>query len=623
MRPSSARAGTAGRTRPSVGRPSTADVAGRPSTAAGSRGGDAAGAASRMMVAVRVRPPNRSDPDEAKVVVAPDPLAPETLCVDDGRRGRSFAFDHVFTGGQEEVFDTMGRPMIEEALKGFNVCLFAYGQTGSGKTHSIQGGAGPDAEGLVPRFVRDMFRAAQARVDADADLTVKVAMSYVEVYMERVRDLLVPRVRGQEPENLELHEVNHRVVAKGATVHSVLGPDRVVELMATGNANRQTAETRMNEVSSRSHSIVQFTISQLHEAVDRRDTECTVTLVDLAGSERQGKTESSGVQLEEAKKINQSLLVLGRALNSFSDGRGDMVSLRDSKLTRLLSDCFGGNAKTWMLATVSPTAFNVTESLSTLEYATHAKNITNSVTVNAISRRLEYNELIDRERKLRAALDATRAEKDEWEARLAAATAANQDMQARASAFLEADADVALAEAVKRTTRVRELLKMRLARMPPAQLAARGLAVGFDPSEETPVLPCFSASCMVDLSGCVTKGFEYGCANLTGADLDCSPTLEANGTATVTADSFVFDVQLLQVRGLPLRCRGGASVRFQLLGHEDAVGVPVAAPRSCKPDPLAPRFDFNQRYSWRLPPGATLNVAGVQLRVMFLVSGFS
>jgi hypothetical protein len=245
----------------------------------------------------------------------------------------------------------------------------------------------------VPRFVREMFRAAQERANADADLTVKVTMTYLEVYMERVRDLLAPRVKGQEPESLELQEVNKRVAAKGVSVHAVLGPERVGELMALGNANRQVAETRMNEVSSRSHSIVQFTVSQLHESVDRRDTECIVTLVDLAGSERQGKTESSGLQFEEAKKINQSLLSLGRALNSFSDGRGDMVSLRESKLTRLLSDCFGGNAKTWMLATIAPTAYNLTESLSTLEYATHAKNITNRVTINARQRQAQLAEL--------------------------------------------------------------------------------------------------------------------------------------------------------------------------------------------------------------------------------------
>jgi len=422
---------------------------------------------------VRVRPPNRADPDEAQVVVEADPLAPNTVRVDDGRRGRNFAFDHVFTGGQAEVFETMGRPMVEEALKGFNVCLFAYGQTGSGKTHSIQGGEGPDAEGLVPRFVREMFRAAQARVDADADLTVKVTMSYLEVYMERVRDLLAPRARGQEPESLELHEVNRRVVAKGASVHSVLGPERAQELMAVGNANRQTAETRMNEVSSRSHSIVQFTVSQLHEAVDRRDTECTVTLVDLAGSERQGKTESSGVQLEEAKKINQSLLVLGRALNSFSDGRGDMVSLRDSKLTRLLSDCFGGNAKTWMLATVSPTAFNVTESLSTLDYATHAKNITNRVTVNARERQKALAELRATVAQLNVAVDLERDEVDEL--RTVALSLENENAQLEALVVNGADdGDTHGAMLVAREHAVADQLERLLQSLdaPPASAAA-------------------------------------------------------------------------------------------------------------------------------------------------------
>lgn len=350
----------------------------------------------RVQVAVRVRPLNRSDAADDAIVILSDPVDPCSIVIDDNRRGRTFSFDHVFFGNQTEVYNGVGKPLLQEAYKGFNTCLFAYGQTGSGKTYSIQGepNRGDEHGGLLHHLVREMFRTAQTQVDEDSELTIKVTMSYLEVYMERVRDLLVTRARGQEAESLELHDdKNRKVFVKGLSIHPVLGVDRVEELLALGNVNRQTAETKMNEVSSRSHSIVQFTITQLHEAVDRRDVESVISIVDLAGSERQGKSEASGLQFEEAKKINQSLLTLGRALHAFSDGRGEMVSLRESKLTRLLSESFGGNSKTWMLATVSPACIHLTESLSTLEYATHAKNITNRATINKMARHLELIEL--------------------------------------------------------------------------------------------------------------------------------------------------------------------------------------------------------------------------------------
>ena len=364
----------------------------------------------RVQVAVRIRPQNMSDMGDERVAVTRHALDHNSVSVDDERRGRSFSYDCVFTGGQEEVFDSIGRPMLDEVFKGFNVCLFAYGQTGSGKTYCMQGGAEEATLGVIPRFVRELFAGAQRRVEEQGDLTVRVSMSYLEIYMERVRDLLVARARGHEPESLEIHEdpQTHKLYVRGLSVHPVLSLERVVELMAIGNANRQTAETRMNEFSSRSHSIVQLTVSQVHESLEQRDLESTVALVDLAGSERQGKTESTGQQFEEAKKINHSLLMLGRALNSFSEGSNDYISLRESKLTRLLSESFGGNSKTWMLATVSPSAFNVTESLSTLEYAANAKLITNRAVQNKMARRLELSQWRALVSKLDSALDAER-----------------------------------------------------------------------------------------------------------------------------------------------------------------------------------------------------------------------
>ncbi|CAM40092.1 putative kinesin [Leishmania braziliensis MHOM/BR/75/M2904] len=350
---------------------------------------------SRVQVSLRIRPLGKGDRHGTKVVVRG--VEGGGVVVDDRRKTkRTYQFDYVFSGGQAEVFEAIGRPMLEEAYKGFNVCLFAYGQTGSGKTYSLLGDVGSEEHaGVAPRFVRCLFDEAQRMVDEDADLTIKVSLSMIEVYMEKVRDLLVPRQRGQEPESLEIHEdPSRRVYVRGASVHQVLSAERMMELLRKGNASRQTAETRMNETSSRSHAIIQITVSQEFASVEKKDLECVVSLVDLAGSERQTKTESSGQQFDEARKINHSLLMLGRALNSFSERKGSdvFISLRESKLTRLLSESFGGNSKTWMLATVSPTAFNLTESISTMDYATNAMAITNKAKVNSM-KGLELKEL--------------------------------------------------------------------------------------------------------------------------------------------------------------------------------------------------------------------------------------
>jgi hypothetical protein len=369
-----------------------------------------------MNVAVRIRPPNQADNGDSTSALAPSPVDPHAILVDEARsraESRQFTFDEVFppSSTQSEVFDRIGVPMLSEAFKGFNVCLFAYGQTGSGKTYSLFGEENQESRGVIPRFFRELFRQAQTNVEEDPDLNIKITLSFMEIYMEKVRDLLTVIPKGCEREALEIGEdTGRRVFVKGLTSHPVLSYDRALELLATGNGNRQQAETRMNEFSNRSHTILQLVISQAYDnSPDRRDVESVVWLVDLAGSERQSKTEASGLQLEEAKKINQSLLMLGRALNSFSEGRNDFLSLRESKLTRLLSECFGGNSKTWMLATVSPTAFNLQESLSTLEYASNAKRIKNRAVVNRKARQLELNELKQLALRLEAILEQERS----------------------------------------------------------------------------------------------------------------------------------------------------------------------------------------------------------------------
>ncbi|KAG5490315.1 hypothetical protein JKF63_00435 [Porcisia hertigi] len=373
---------------------------------------------SRVQVSVRIRPLGKGDQSNENIVLC-GAEGGGVIIDDEQKTKRTYRFDHVFSGDQAEVFETIGRPMLEEAYKGFNVSLLAYGQTGSGKTYSLLGDLeSEERAGVAPRFVRCLFDEAQRMVDEDADLTIKVSLSMIEVYMEKVRDLLAPRQRGQEPESLEIHEdPNRRVYVRGASVHQVLSAERMTELLRKGNANRQTAETRMNETSSRSHAIMQITLSQEFASAEKKDLECVVSVVDLAGSERQTKTESSGQHFEEAKKINHSLLMLGRALNSLSERKSSdtFISLRESKLTRLLSESFGGNSKTWMLATVSPTAFNLTESISTLDYATNAMAITNKAQVNSAFKRMGLKDLrnvVARLEKQLSGLAATRDAKE-------------------------------------------------------------------------------------------------------------------------------------------------------------------------------------------------------------------
>eukprot|EP01062_Namystynia_karyoxenos_P061372 TRINITY_DN535_c0_g1_i3.p1 TRINITY_DN535_c0_g1~~TRINITY_DN535_c0_g1_i3.p1 ORF type:complete len:698 (+),score=221.80 TRINITY_DN535_c0_g1_i3:159-2252(+) len=420
-----------------------------PQTAKGKRLPAIAG--DRVIVSVRIRPlletQQRTDGDgeNFRVAFTGNPVTNTVDCDDGKGRKKDFQYDSVFTAGQDEVYDCIGRPMLREAFGGYNVTLFAYGQTGSGKTYTIQGlpGAGLPKDctpekaareaGLVPRLCRDCFEVIQEKLDDDDGLEIKVTLSYMEVYNEQVRDLLAHRHRHQEPESLEIHETpDKRIDVRGLSHHTVIGSERVLQLIAQGNSNRQVAETKMNECSSRSHSILQLHVVQRYEnpSADKRDCESLINIVDLAGSERQSKTGTEGDQFKEAKHINHSLLMLGRALNSFSEkGKSAHVPLRESKLTRLLSESFGGNSKTWMLATASPSAYNFSESMSTLNYAQSAKNITNNARQNRLARAMELKELKDDNARLSEAFDAEKRRAEQLQRELERLTAETERLR--------------------------------------------------------------------------------------------------------------------------------------------------------------------------------------------------
>eukprot|EP00667_Euglena_gracilis_P004502 EG_transcript_4523 len=355
----------------------------------------------RVQVAVRLRPWTKADGPAHEVCLVPDGEYGLKMMKPGGEKDdRRFYYDHVFTAGQEEVYDCIGRPMLSDAVEGYNVTLFAYGQTGSGKTWSIigpEGSPSSSSAGILPRFCRDLLAWAEYSLEVDATLSIKIALSMLEIYNEKVRDLLEKK-KGAELAPLEIHETKERkIFVEGLSLHTVTNYDRFLSLTQKGLAQRQVHETNMNETSSRSHCILQIYLTQTHDPprADMKDVESVINIVDLAGSERQGKTSSTGDRFEESKKINHSLMMLGRALNTFSDndGKADFVPLRDSKLTRLLSESFGGNARTWMLACVSPSAYNFHESLSTLQYAQSAKAIVNKAKVNALREKLELKQL--------------------------------------------------------------------------------------------------------------------------------------------------------------------------------------------------------------------------------------
>ncbi|ORX44926.1 kinesin heavy chain [Hesseltinella vesiculosa] len=304
----------------------------------------------------------------------------------------SFAFDKVFGmhTPQADVFDYSIKSTVNEILSGYNGTVFAYGQTGSGKTYSMMGSDIDDekSKGIIPRIVGQIFDSILA---APSNLEFTVKVSYMEIYMEKVRDLLNP-----SHDNLAIHEDK----TKGVYVKDLLevyvgSTDEVYEVMRRGSNNRVVAYTNMNAESSRSHSIVVMTITQKNMDTGAAKSG-KLYLVDLAGSEKVGKTGASGQTLEEAKKINKSLTALGMVINSLTDGKSSHVPYRDSKLTRILQESLGGNSRTTLIINCSPSSYNEAETLSTLRFGMRAKSIKNKAKVNADLSPAELKALLKR-----------------------------------------------------------------------------------------------------------------------------------------------------------------------------------------------------------------------------------
>ena len=261
-------------------------------------------------------------------------------------------------------------------MNGYNGTVFAYGQTGAGKSYTMMGEMDdPVKKGVIPRIMEQIFDAIMVHGSANIEYTVGV--SYLEIYMERIRDLLNPMM-----DNLPIHEGPKGPYVKGLREIYVGGVEEVYTALHLGQGSRVTASTNMNLESSRSHSIFLVTINQKDVNTGSQKSGM-LYLVDLAGSEKVGKTGASGQTLEEAKKINKSLSALGMVINSLTDGKSTHIPYRDSKLTRILQESLGGNSRTTLIINCSPSSYNDAETVSTLRFGMRAKTIKNKAKINA------------------------------------------------------------------------------------------------------------------------------------------------------------------------------------------------------------------------------------------------
>lgn len=294
-----------------------------------------------------------------------------------------FAFDRVFDDNitQSEVYESTTKNLLDSVLDGYNATVFAYGATGCGKTHTITGTA--QMPGIIFLTMQELFEKIAERSD---EKHTEISLSYLEIYNETIRDLLVP---GGSKQGLMLREDSNQAVSvPGLTSHHPKNVQEVMDMIVLGNEYRTVSPTAANATSSRSHAVLQINVAQKdrNAAVNEPHTMATLSIIDLAGSERASATKNRGERLVEGANINKSLLALGSCINALCDPRKkNHVPYRNSKLTRLLKFSLGGNCKTVMIVCVSPSSAHFDETQNTLRYANRAKNIQTKVTRNVFN----------------------------------------------------------------------------------------------------------------------------------------------------------------------------------------------------------------------------------------------
>ncbi|XP_066137226.1 kinesin-like protein KIF1A isoform X1 [Saccopteryx bilineata] len=384
-------------------------------------------AGASVKVAVRVRPFNsREMSRDSKCIIQ---MSGSTTTIVNPKQPKetpkSFSFDYSYWShtspedinyaSQKQVYRDIGEEMLQHAFEGYNVCIFAYGQTGAGKSYTMMGKQEKDQQGIIPQLCEDLF--SRINDTTNDNMSYSVEVSYMEIYCERVRDLLNPKNKG----NLRVRE------------HPLLGPyvedlsklavtsyNDIQDLMDSGNKARTVAATNMNETSSRSHAVFNIIFTQKrHDAETDVTTEkvSKISLVDLAGSERADSTGAKGTRLKEGANINKSLTTLGKVISALAEmdsgpnknkkkKKTDFIPYRDSVLTWLLRENLGGNSRTAMVAALSPADINYDETLSTLRYADRAKQIRCNAVINEDPNNKLIRELKDEVTRLRDLLYA-------------------------------------------------------------------------------------------------------------------------------------------------------------------------------------------------------------------------
>ncbi|XP_041119618.1 kinesin-like protein KIF1A isoform X21 [Polyodon spathula] len=360
-------------------------------------------AAASVKVAVRVRPFNsREISKDSKCIIQMTGNTTTILNPKQPKENKSFNFDYSYWShtspedinyaSQQQVYRDIGEEMLQHAFEGYNVCIFAYGQTGAGKSYTMMGRQEKDQLGIIPLMCEDLF----SRINdgnIDNSLAYSVEVSYMEIYCERVRDLLNPKNKG----NLRVRE--HPLMGpyvEDLSKLAVTSYNDIQDLMDSGNKARTVAATNMNETSSRSHAVFNIIFTQKRQDEESDNTSekvSKISLVDLAGSERADSTGAKGTRLKEGANINKSLTTLGKVISALAEDSGsnknkkkkkaeNFVPYRDSVLTWLLRENLGGNSRTAMVAALSPADINYDETLSTLRYADRAKQIRCNAVIN-------------------------------------------------------------------------------------------------------------------------------------------------------------------------------------------------------------------------------------------------
>ncbi|CAK4639919.1 unnamed protein product [Aphanomyces euteiches] len=375
-----------------------------------------------VRVVVRIRPLSTKEKQDGRTyIVFSKPEEGEISLnnpeADDREPPKKFTFDASFGPDslQMDVYQQAARDIVDSVVDGFNGTIFAYGQTGAGKSHTMEGyNDPPELRGIIPNSFKHIFD----KIGSIEKSQFMVYASYLEIYNEEIRDLLAadPQNRLELKENMDtgvyVKDLISRQVTGVAEIDAVMQHGMLNQASSltpcVGKKNRSVGATLMNQTSSRSHSMFIITVEAASTGVDGKEHICVgkLNLVDLAGSERQAKTGATGDRMKEATKINLSLSALGNVISALVDGKSQHIPYRDSKLTRLLQDSLGGNAKTVMIANCGPADYNYNETLSTLRYANRAKNIKNKPKINEDPKDAKIREFQEKIKELREALAA-------------------------------------------------------------------------------------------------------------------------------------------------------------------------------------------------------------------------